>query len=163
MSLSRQPCSTLPVDSRANPSWSLQRKNSPRGSRTKGEFFLFPTTIVCIQRLNRNRKGAFNFAKSALPLLLQAQGLQHPPTLIFTGATASVKGSANFAAFATGKFALRALAQSLAREFGPKGVHVSHVIIDGVIDIPRTKAWTFEHEDAKLDPDAVRCFFLVWN
>ncbi|KAH1304934.1 hypothetical protein KXV95_007112, partial [Aspergillus fumigatus] len=100
-------------------------------------------------------KGAFNFAKSALPLLLQAQGLQHPPTLIFTGATASVKGSANFAAFATGKFALRALAQSLAREFGPKGVHVSHVIIDGVIDIPRTKAWTFEHEDAKLDPDAI--------
>ncbi|KAH1270472.1 hypothetical protein KXX33_001123 [Aspergillus fumigatus] len=101
------------------------------------------------------QKGAFNFAKSALPLLLQAQGLQHPPTLIFTGATASVKGSANFAAFATGKFALRALAQSLAREFGPKGVHVSHVIIDGVIDIPRTKAWTFEHEDAKLDPDAI--------
>ncbi|KAH1427127.1 hypothetical protein KXV53_006854 [Aspergillus fumigatus] len=102
-----------------------------------------------------NPAGAFNFAKSALPLLLQAQGLQHPPTLIFTGATASVKGSANFAAFATGKFALRALAQSLAREFGPKGVHVSHVIIDGVIDIPRTKAWTFEHEDAKLDPDAI--------
>ncbi|KAH2331591.1 hypothetical protein KXV29_006295 [Aspergillus fumigatus] len=103
----------------------------------------------------KSAKGAFNFAKSALPLLLQAQGLQHPPTLIFTGATASVKGSANFAAFATGKFALRALAQSLAREFGPKGVHVSHVIIDGVIDIPRTKAWTFEHEDAKLDPDAI--------
>jgi NAD(P)-dependent dehydrogenase (short-subunit alcohol dehydrogenase family) len=88
--------------------------------------------------------------------MLEAQGLQHPPTLIFTGATASLKGSANFAAFASGKFALRALAQSLAREFGPKGVHVSHVIIDGVIDIPRTKAWTFEHEDAKLDPDAVR-------
>lgn len=115
-------------------------------------------TNVFTQDSFKNRKGGFNFAKGALPLLLQAKGLQHPPTLIFTGATASLKGSANFAAFASGKFALRALAQSLAREFGPKGVHVSHVIIDGVIDIPRTKAWTFEHEDAKLDPDAVRCF-----
>lgn len=104
-----------------------------------------------------DRIGAFNFAQSTLPLLQKSTGLQHPPTLIFTGATASVKGSANFAAFATGKFALRALAQSLAREFGPKGVHVSHVIIDGVIDIPRTKDWANEHEDGKLDPGAV-CF-----
>jgi NAD(P)-dependent dehydrogenase (short-subunit alcohol dehydrogenase family) len=66
-----------------------------------------------------------------------------------------MKGSAQCAAFASAKFALRALAQSIAREFGPQGIHVSHAIIDGVIDIPRTKAWTFEHEDAKLDPDAV--------
>lgn len=79
--------------------------------------------------------------------------------MIFTGATASLKGSAALSAFASGKFALRALAQSLAREFGPQGVHVSHVIIDGVIDIPRTKEWTFEHEDAKLDPDAVSFYF----
>lgn len=75
--------------------------------------------------------------------------------MIFTGATASLKGSANFAAFASAKFALRALAQSLAREFGPQGVHVSHTIIDGIIDIPRTKSWVLEHEDAKLSPDAV--------
>lgn len=81
--------------------------------------------------------------------------MKYPPTLIFTGATASLKGSAQFASFAAGKFALRALAQSLAREFGPKGIHVSHVIIDGVIDIPRTKGWVFEKEDAKLDPEAV--------
>ncbi|KKK17266.1 hypothetical protein P175DRAFT_0508225 [Aspergillus ochraceoroseus IBT 24754] len=101
-------------------------------------------------------QGGFNFAQTSLPLLLQAKGsLPHPPTLIFTGATASVKGSATFATFATGKFALRALAQSLAREFGPQGVHVSHVIIDGVIDTPRTKAWANEHEDGKLDPDAI--------
>ena len=104
--------------------------------------------------------GGFNFAKSTLPLLLKATGLDYPPTLIFTGATASLKGSANFATFASGKFALRALTQSLAREFGPKGVHVSHVIVDGVIDIPRTKEWKFEHEDAKLSPDAVSGFLL---
>lgn len=52
-------------------------------------------------------------------------------TLIFTGATASLKGSAQFAAFAPAKFATRALSQSLAREFGPQGVHVAHVIVDG--------------------------------
>ena len=101
-------------------------------------------------------KGGFLFSQAVLPLLLQATDLEHPPTLLFTGATASVRGSAYFAPFASGKFALRALAQSLAREFGPKGVHVSHVIVDGVIDIPRTKGWTFEHPDAKLSPDAVR-------
>ncbi|PYI04519.1 NAD(P)-binding protein [Aspergillus sclerotiicarbonarius CBS 121057] len=111
-------------------------------------------------------KGAFNFAQNVLPLFSPPATAtttttetgtqqQHPPTLIFTGATASIKGSANFASFAAGKFALRALAQSLAREFGPKGIHVAHVIIDGVIDIPRTKGWVFESEDAKLDPGAI--------
>lgn len=55
-------------------------------------------------------------------------------TLIFTGATASLRGSANFAAFAGAKMALRALAQSMARELGPRGLHVAHVVIDGAID-----------------------------
>jgi NAD(P)-dependent dehydrogenase (short-subunit alcohol dehydrogenase family) len=55
-------------------------------------------------------------------------------TIVFTGATASVRGAAGFAAFAGGKAALRALAQSMARELGPKGIHVAHVIIDGLID-----------------------------
>lgn len=55
-------------------------------------------------------------------------------TMLFTGATASLRGSANFAAFAGAKAALRALAQSLARELGPRGIHVAHVVIDGAID-----------------------------
>jgi NAD(P)-dependent dehydrogenase (short-subunit alcohol dehydrogenase family) len=55
-------------------------------------------------------------------------------TMIYTGATASLRGSAGFAAFATAKHGLRALAQSMARELGPLGIHVSHVIIDGAID-----------------------------
>jgi NAD(P)-dependent dehydrogenase (short-subunit alcohol dehydrogenase family) len=54
--------------------------------------------------------------------------------ILFTGATASVRGAAGFSAFAGAKHALRALAQSLARELGPKGVHVAHVVIDGAID-----------------------------
>lgn len=52
------------------------------------------------------------------------------------------------------KFALRAMAQSLGREFGPQGVHVAHAIIDGVIDIPRTKDWDLG-EGGKIDPNAV--------
>jgi len=59
--------------------------------------------------------------------------------------------------FSTGKWALRALSQSLAKEFGPQGVHVSHAIIDGVIDTPQTKEWMKEAgPEAKLSPDGVR-------
>ena len=101
--------------------------------------------------------GAFNFSQAALPLLLKSTHLQRPPTLIFTGATASVKASANVASFAIGKHALRALSQSLAKEFGPEGVHVSHAIIDGVIDTPATKGMSVgESTDSKIDPVAVR-------
>jgi len=90
-------------------------------------------------------------------MLLEATSLEYPPTLIFTSATAAMKGSALCASFSTGKFAMRSLAQSLAREFGPKGVHVAHAIIDGVIDIERTKDWKFDHPDAKIKPEAVCC------
>lgn len=55
-------------------------------------------------------------------------------TIIFTGATASLRGGANFAAFAGAKHALRALTQSMARELGPLGIHVAHVVVDGAID-----------------------------
>ena len=61
-----------------------------------------------------------------------------------------------FSSFAPPKFAQRALAQSLAREFSPKGVHVAHVIVDGIIDTPMTKKWMPDAApDAKLSPDAV--------
>lgn len=65
------------------------------------------------------------------------------------------------ASFATGKWALRALSQSLAREFGPQGIHVSHAIIDGVIDIPRTKEWLKDlGPEAKLSADGVSPLLL---
>jgi NAD(P)-dependent dehydrogenase (short-subunit alcohol dehydrogenase family) len=81
-------------------------------------------------------------------------------TLLFTGATASLRGSAGFAAFAGAKHALRALAQSMARELGPQGIHVAHVVIDGAIDT-RFIAENFPERYAKkaqdgiLDPDAI--------
>lgn len=58
-------------------------------------------------------------------------------TILFTGATAAIKASASFAAFAAGKHGLRAVAQSMAKELGPKGIHIAHIIIDGIIDVPR--------------------------
>jgi NAD(P)-dependent dehydrogenase (short-subunit alcohol dehydrogenase family) len=60
-------------------------------------------------------------------------------SILYSGATASLRGSARFAGLAVGKFGLRALAQSMARELGPKGIHVAHVVIDGGIDTPRVR------------------------
>ena len=57
-------------------------------------------------------------------------------TIIFTGATASLRGSAGFVNLASPKWALRAVAQSMARELGPRGIHVAHVILDGVVNVP---------------------------
>jgi NAD(P)-dependent dehydrogenase (short-subunit alcohol dehydrogenase family) len=75
-------------------------------------------------------------------------------TLLFTGATASVRGAAGFAAFAGGKAALRALAQSMARELGPQGVHVAHVIIDGLIDTAFAREH-FAQRVADAGPDGI--------
>lgn len=105
---------------------------------------------------DQTSRGGYYFSRAVIPLLLEAvDKVEHPPTLIFTSATAGLKGSANCSSFATGKFALRALYQSLAREFGPKGLHVAHAIIDGVIDIERTKNYHFDAPDAKISPSAV--------
>jgi len=61
-------------------------------------------------------------------------------SILFTGASASLRGSAGFSAFAGGKHALRALAQSMARELGPQGIHVGHIVVDGIIDNRNTEA-----------------------
>ena len=61
-------------------------------------------------------------------------------TILFTGATASMRGGAGFAAFASAKAGLRAVAQSMARELGPEGVHVAHLVIDGGVDSPAIHA-----------------------
>jgi NAD(P)-dependent dehydrogenase (short-subunit alcohol dehydrogenase family) len=81
-------------------------------------------------------------------------------TILFTGASASVKGYAQSAPFAMGKFALRGLAQSMARELHPKGIHVAHVVVDGGI---RSAARQESAPDSMLDPDAIAdaMFFLV--
>ena len=81
-------------------------------------------------------------------------------TIIFTGATASLRGGVGFAAFSGGKHALRALAQSMARELGPQGVHVGHVVIDGAIDTAFIRdtfpeRYALKAQDGILNPDHI--------
>ena len=78
--------------------------------------------------------GGFLNGREVAKRMVARDGEGHKGTIIFTGATASLRGSANFAAFAGAKHALRALAQSMARELGPRDIHVAHAIIDGAID-----------------------------
>jgi NAD(P)-dependent dehydrogenase (short-subunit alcohol dehydrogenase family) len=81
-------------------------------------------------------------------------------TILFTGATASLRGSAGFAAFAGAKHALRGLAQSMARELGPKNVHVAHVVVDGAIDTEFIREnfperYATKQADGILNPDHI--------
>jgi NAD(P)-dependent dehydrogenase (short-subunit alcohol dehydrogenase family) len=81
-------------------------------------------------------------------------------TILFTGATASLRGGKGFAAFAGAKHALRALAQSMARELGPEGIHVAHVVIDGAIDTPFIRdnfpeRYRLKEQGGILDPEAI--------
>jgi len=100
--------------------------------------------------------GAFLFAQAALaPMAAAGEG-----ALLFTGATASIKGGVNFAAFASAKFALRGLAQSLAREYGPKGVHIVHTLVDGIIWSDRARGQFGMTEEASLNPDAIAAAYL---
>ncbi|HWP10327.1 MAG TPA: SDR family oxidoreductase [Ramlibacter sp.] len=87
-------------------------------------------------------------------------GKGHKGTIIFTGATASMRGSANFAAFAGAKHALRALAQSMARELGPRGIHVAHVIVDSAIDTAFIREnfpdrYALKEQDGIVNPDHI--------
>src|SRR6266853_1565806 len=79
--------------------------------------------------------------------------------ILFTGASASVKGYSQSAPFAMGKFALRGLAQSMARELSPQGIHVAHVVVDGGIRSAR-RSETADRPDATLDPDAIAASYL---
>jgi NAD(P)-dependent dehydrogenase (short-subunit alcohol dehydrogenase family) len=99
--------------------------------------------------------GGFLVAQEAVRRMLpQGRG-----ALLFTGASASVKGYAQSAPFAMGKFALRGLAQSLARELSPRGIHVAHVVIDGGIRSAR-RPDPPEATDSTLDPDAIARTYL---
>lgn len=94
----------------------------------------------------------FAFAKAIIPGMVD----RGSGTIAVTGATASWRGMPNTNCFAPAKFAQRALAQCLCREYGPKGIHVFHVVIDGIVDLPRTREWLPDAPDSKfLKPDAI--------
>jgi NAD(P)-dependent dehydrogenase (short-subunit alcohol dehydrogenase family) len=100
--------------------------------------------------------GGFLFGREIVARMLpRGEG-----TILFTGATASVRGGSGFAAFAGGKHALRALAQSMAREVGPLGIHVAHIVIDGPIDNDNTRrvfpeAFSSRPADGIIPPEAI--------
>ncbi len=99
--------------------------------------------------------GGFLVGREAARAML-ARNAEHKGTLIFTGATASLRGGAQFHNLAVGKFGLRALAQSMAREFQPQGIHVAHVVIDGQIAGERAGHSIAERgKNAVIDPAAI--------
>ena len=120
-------------------------------ARTRGPFATLDPREVR-RTLLVSAFGAFLVAqRAATRMLAKGSG-----AILFTGASASVKGYAESAPFAMGKFALRGLAQSMARELAPKGIHVAHFVIDGAIR-PRDRT---DPRDATLDPDAIAETYL---
>ena len=122
--------------------------------RTRGPFLeLDPAEVE--KSLAVSAFGGFLVAQEAARRMLPRKA----GAILFTGASASVKGYAQSAPFAMGKFALRGLAQSLARELSPQGIHVAHVVIDGGIRSPR-RAEPPDKPDSLLDPDALAQTYL---
>jgi NAD(P)-dependent dehydrogenase (short-subunit alcohol dehydrogenase family) len=122
--------------------------------RTRGPLVdLDPTEVA--KSIAVSAFGGFLVAQEAVKRMLpRGRG-----AILFTGASASVKGYAQSAPFAMGKFALRGLAQSLARELSPQGIHVAHVVIDGGIRSAR-RADPPDRPDSTLDPDAIAQNYL---
>lgn len=96
--------------------------------------------------------GAFLCVKQVVPDMIQKKS----GTILFSGATSAVRGRAGAIAFSSAKYAMRGLASSLAREVGPQGIHVAHIIIDGVINTPSLREqYQFEEGEPLLEPDAI--------
>jgi NAD(P)-dependent dehydrogenase (short-subunit alcohol dehydrogenase family) len=122
--------------------------------RTRGPFVeLDPDEVA--KSINVTAFAGFLVAQEATKRMLP----QHHGAIIFTGASASVKGYAQSAPFAMGKFALRGMAQSMARELSPQGIHVAHVVIDGGIKSER-RPDPPDKPDSMLDPDAIAASYL---
>lgn len=99
---------------------------------------------------------AHNLARASIIPLISGGG----GAFIVSGATASLRGGNKFSAFASAKFALRGLTQSLAREFQPKGVHVAHVILDGIIDTPKSRELHGMDPARMMSPDDIAQAYL---
>lgn len=93
-------------------------------------------------------------------LVLPAMAARKSGTVILSGATAGRRGGAKFSAFASSKFALRGLSQALAREFGPRGIHVAHVVLDGLIDEGQSDRRFGPASSPRMDADALASAYL---
>jgi NAD(P)-dependent dehydrogenase (short-subunit alcohol dehydrogenase family) len=104
--------------------------------------------------------GGFLNGREVAKRMVEREGQGRRQTIIFTGATASLRGASGFAAFAGAKHALRALAQSMARELGPRGIHVAHVVVDGAIDTEFIRSnfpgrYALKAQDGILNPEHI--------
>jgi NAD(P)-dependent dehydrogenase (short-subunit alcohol dehydrogenase family) len=123
--------------------------------RARGAFVdLVPADVA--QAITVSAFGGFLVAQQAVKRMLPNKH----GAILFTGASASVKGYAQSAPFAMGKFALRGLAQSMARELSPQGLHIAHFVIDGGIR-SAMRADSADRPDSMLDPDAIALSY--WN
>jgi NAD(P)-dependent dehydrogenase (short-subunit alcohol dehydrogenase family) len=124
-------------------------------ARARGAFVeLVPADVA--QAIAVSAFGGFLVARQAVKRMLP----NHHGAILFTGASASIKGYAQSVPFAMGKFALRGLAQSMARELSPQGIHIAHFVIDGGIR-SAARAEPAERPDSMLDPDAIALNY--WN
>jgi NAD(P)-dependent dehydrogenase (short-subunit alcohol dehydrogenase family) len=124
-------------------------------ARARGAFVeLVPAEVA--QAISVSAFGGFLVAQQAAKRMLP----NHHGAILFTGASASVKGYPQSAPFAMGKFALRGLAQSMARELSPRGIHVAHFVIDGGIR-SAMRSEPDDRPDSMLDPDAIALSY--WN
>jgi NAD(P)-dependent dehydrogenase (short-subunit alcohol dehydrogenase family) len=124
-------------------------------ARARGAFVdLVPAEVA--QAISVSAYGGFLVAQQAVKRMLP----KHHGAILFTGASASVKGYAQSAPFAMGKFALRGLAQSMARELSPQGIHVAHFVIDGGIR-SAARVEPTDRPDSMLDPDGIALSY--WN
>jgi NAD(P)-dependent dehydrogenase (short-subunit alcohol dehydrogenase family) len=124
-------------------------------ARARGSFVdLLPADVA--QAIAVSAFGGFLVAQQAVKRMLPNKH----GAILFTGASASVKGYAQSAPFAMGKFALRGLAQSMARELSPQGIHIAHFVIDGGIR-SATRSEQTDRPDSMLDPDAIALNY--WN
>ena len=123
-------------------------------ARLPGRFVELDPTAVA-NAINITAYGGFLVGQHAARRMLR----QGHGTILFTGASASVKGYAQSAPFAMGKFALRGLAQSMARELAPQNIHVAHFVIDGRI-LSAREPQAGSAEDSLLDPDAIAQSYL---
>jgi NAD(P)-dependent dehydrogenase (short-subunit alcohol dehydrogenase family) len=104
--------------------------------------------------------GGFLNGREVAKRMVTRASVERKQSIIFTGATASLRGSAGFAAFSGAKMALRALAQSMARELGPRGIHIAHSIIDGAIDTAFIRdifpeRYALKEQDGIVNPDHI--------
>ena len=140
----------------------LERESAPpdvvvynASGRARGPFVdLVPAEVA--QAIAVSAFGGFLVAQQAAKRMLPNKH----GAILFTGASASVKGYAQSASFAMGKFALRGLAQSMARELSPQGIHVAHFVIDGGIR-SAARVEPADRPDSMLDPDAIALSY--WN